>query len=311
VKQQPAYWAPGTDAPWYPIEAMQRPGVPVVVVVGERGVTPLAVIRKWRGRLWWFQVGAWGGEAYGWIPREEVRLAEVGRDPPSRWSPTAWRPVDAAAWRHPLPPPLDPAFGANKPPVVTPEAPEGIDPHQGSDDWPYPDVKLGLGVPASREECEARVLRAFRTQALAGGIVGHSDGSFCGDMPGEIGRQARWHCNQEREAEERRLGVAQPLEAVRSGWTPSKRDIEDWDTALGWLNGLLRLDKDIVALRASDPPWSFRQIGELKHIHRQKAKRWYDEAIDAAFQSALRMPTSIRAAAAAGNGQQATERGRG
>lgn len=137
-----------------------------------------------------------------------------------------------------------------------------IDPHLSSDGWPYPDIALGQQTaPTSIEECEARILRAYRTSD-AQRRVGHGPGSFCGDIPSDMVKIALMTAAREREREERREGRAPDLEAVRSGWTPGERDKEDWTYALAWLNGVDRRALRILALRAADPPWSFRQIAE-------------------------------------------------
>lgn len=295
-----AAWAPDTDALFYPIETMRWANLPVVVTLlgGDRpmpadetrgGFEVLAIVRKHPRRKvwWWYQVGAWGGAGHGWMRSEQIALDMVGRTPPSPKSPTAWRPLDVAAWPHPLPAPLDPSFGPKRPPTATPEAAEALDPHIGDDGWPYPGLVLTLGTPASREECEARVLRAFRTSASAagGGAIGHAARTMSADIPKEIIlasirlNEAWWSVHPDADG-----GV---FEAVRSGWTPNKRDVGDWVTALGWLDYLEPRAVRVISLRAADPPFSFRQIAErIRVSHHVTAKRIYERAIDAAFASA-------------------------
>lgn len=303
-----AWRAPGVDAPWYPIAAMRWAGLPVIVTVNDRrnpdgGVRPnsggyevLAVMRRHsrQKRWWWFQLG-WLVAPERWHRHEGVALEMVGRDPPSRYSPSAWRPIDPAAWPHPLPAPLGPAFGSRLPRAAPVEPAEGVDPHLASDGWPYPDIALGEGVPASREECEARVLRAFRTSAsrAGGGGVGHVRRGMCADIPKEI-VLASVHLNEV-------WWSAHPdadgsiYEAVRSGWTPTERDKNDWLTALGWLSGLDRKSLRAVALRAADPPWSFTQIAERIGVRRNVTARGvYERAIDHAFWRARRMLAPLR-----------------
>ena len=305
--------APGADVDWYPIAAMRWAGLPVLVAI-PGGFEVVAEIRRHpRRRLpWWYQLGVWTGEAYGWARSEVIALDMVGRAEPSDYSPTAFRPLDLSAWRHPLPPPLDPVFGPKRPlaPSIEP-ADDDVTAlgavgagqpkrHQGSDDWPHPGLKLGGkgSAPASIEECEARLLRAFRTSAsrAGGGAVGHAVASTCADIPREMvlascaANAAYWAVHPDADGS--------TFEAVRSGWTPSKRDASDWDTALGWLNGLNKRAVRVVALRAADPPWSFRQIAERFGMKNQNSARWlYAKAMQHAFCSALRMPTSIRASA--------------
>lgn len=300
-----AWVAPDVDTPWYPIAAMRWAGLPVVVMLEKGGVAVLAVARKQtrpKG-VWWYQLGSWCKEEYRWLKHDEIRLAPYGQSPPAPNSPVAFRPVDPERWPHPLPAALDRAMGQNRPELEDRSAPEGVDPHQGSpdaclrqddpearlrqdDDWPHFGVRLTLGVPASLKECEARILRAFRT-SNAQARVGHGAGSFCNDIPSDMVKIALMTAAREREMEERREGKAPALDAVRSGWTPSERDLEDWWFALDWLNGLDRRSLKIVQLRAADPPWSFRQIKEKVRMKCHKTVRvHYERAIAAAFATA-------------------------
>lgn len=286
-----AWHAPDADVLWYPIAAMRWAGLPVIVALARGGTEIVAEIRKHpRRKTWcWYQLGSWGGEGYGWMRSDVIELEFVNRE--TDQSPVAFRPLDLSAWRHPLPEPLDSSFGASvaqcQPRL---EAQEALDPHHGSDDWPYPGLRLGAegAVPKSREECEARILRAFRTShSSAGGFVGHMSSGTCADIPREQVQIALAHCNAERIREELRLGVAQPLNAVRSGWTPTKRDIGDWVQALQWLNSAEPRAVHVVELRAADPPWSFRQIAERMRLSSHNtARRWYAAAVAHAFASA-------------------------
>lgn len=294
--------ADGDDVAWYPMSAMRWARTPVIVALGARdgeggvvrgrgGYEVLALIDRHetrRGLWWWYQLGAWSDDDNRWLPQTRVPLEMVGRDPPTALSPAAWRPVDPDAWQHPLPAPLDPALGPNHPAPPRREAPEPIDPHLASDGWPFPGLPLGDGTPASRAECEARVLRAFRTSASrVGGGVGHRRLDTCADIPREIidascRRNAAWwsvHADADGGA----------YEAVRSGWTPTRRDMADWDRVLSWLNGLASQKIRIVALRAADPPWSFRQIAEkLRMKSHNTVRRAYAEAIAWAYETARR-----------------------
>lgn len=292
-----AWHAAGADVAWYPIEAMRWPNVPVVVSLG--GAEVLAVVRMQARtkRWWWVQLGCWGDAEKRWLRHQEIPLEMVGRNPPTRKSPTAWRPADPAIWRHPLPEPLSwPAMGPNRAAEPPQEPLEPIDPHLSSDGWPHPGLRLGLGVPASREECEARVLRAFRTSAsrAGGGSVGHRAREICADIPKEIvlasvrRNELWWSIHPDADGS--------VYQAVRSGWAPSKRDIADWVEALGWLNGFERRSMRVIALRAADPPWSFRQIAERIGVKRNvTAKAVYERAIDQAFEAALQTTTRPRA----------------
>jgi hypothetical protein len=284
-----AWHAPGADVPWYPIAAMRWGHLPVIVALAIGGAEIIAELRRHprTKAWWWYQIGVAVGDGWTRVPEIEIEM----KDRASDFAPIAFRPLDVGAWAHPLPPPLTGAFGTNRPPVIAPEADEGdLDPHHGSDDWPYPGLKLGLGVPASREECEARLLRAFRT-SNAQSRVGHAARDTCADIPREMVLTALKYAAREREAQER--GAAKDLDAVRSGWTPTKRDVEDWETALSWLNHAPARAVRVVSYRAADPPWSFRQIAERIRGAKSHntARGLYAAAIDHAFSIALRMPT--------------------
>lgn len=279
-----AWHAPREDEPWYPVAgAKLAPGVAMFAATTSAVV--LAVIRRHpeRKTWWWYQLGVWGGA--GWL-RQEIPLEQCGCLTPL--APYAFRPVDSARWPNPLPEALTPALGATRPPAHALEPADGVDPHHGSDDWPYPGLALGLGAPASREECEARLLRAVRT-SNAQGRVGHNTRSTCADIPRETVLAALKFAEQERLAQERAEGVARDLEAVRSGWTPTKRDLADWLTALGWLECAAPRGVRALMLRAADPPWSFRQIAErLRVKSHNTARGLYAATIAEGFYAATR-----------------------
>ncbi|MGE0022502.1 MAG: hypothetical protein AB7S70_02600 [Hyphomicrobium sp.] len=288
-----AAWQPGAaDEVWYPVTCKLAAGVPVRVALEDPGYTVLALIKKHPARKtwWWYQVGVWGDG--GWMRRQEIALAPVGAEPPWDLSPRAFSPLNAEDWPYPLPAPLDPAFGRRAPRSEERAPDEGVDAAHGTDDWPHPGLLLTRGVPRSREECEARLLRAFRTSDAQHG-VGHGGSSTCADIPREMVLIALKYAAREREAEERRGKRDTDATAVRSGWTPTRRDLEDWVTALSWLNGVEGRAIDVVAMRAADPPWSFRQIAEKVRARCHKtARHLYERALDQAYTAALRMPTS-------------------
>lgn len=302
-----AWHAPDAGLPWWPIDAMPRVfHLPVIVSLNETAAHVVAEMRKFgrARRPWWFQLGVWDDVGYQWMRYAEIELEPVGREPPGRNSPVAFRPLDLARWVHPLPKPLTPAQGPSRPPPANvdearpcPEEDgrEDFDPHLASDGWPHPGLPLTLGLPASLAECEARILRGFRTSASRGGgaSVGHVSRALCSDIPSELVRKVSF------DAERARVAAGEyDLEAVQSGWTPTKRDLADWDTALSWLNALDRRSVRIVALRAANPPFSFRQIAERLRVKSHNGVRaMYAAAMEAAFR------------AAAGNGQQAGGRG--
>lgn len=291
--------AAALEPAWYPVDGIRfRPSVPVVVSLHRPGFEILAVIEQDdRRRWWWFQCGVYGGPAHGWIENAREKLEMVGRTPPSDFSPRLFRPVDLARWDHkrtPLPAPVTPALGSSLQTARANPMAEPLDPHAGDDGWPYPRLTLGeRTTPASREECEARLLRAWRTNALSHD-VGHSTGSFCSDIPSEMVKVALKFTNRARLIEEARGGPIKPenYNAVRSGWTPTRRDFGDWDYALSWVAALRWDGRKAVEMRAADPPYSFRSIGGILHCHHATAQRTYDRAIDAAFATSKMIGTA-------------------
>lgn len=292
---------------WYPIEAMRRADIKVIVsLVGGRGHVPrrgedkeyrggrsvLALVRR-HERLkkdWWFQIGTWGGPKYGWIEGKQTPLEMYGRTPPTRFSPVMFRPLVPLTWPDALPDPLRSTFGPNLPEPAALEPDEPLDPHLADDSWPHPGMKLGHGeAPLTRDECEARILRAFRTSnSSAGGDVGHHGSSYCADIPTEMVKTALLHADAERRVQERAEGIAPESEAVRSGWTPTKRDLADWLMALTWLNGLDRKELRVLSMKAADPPFSLRQIKERVRVKSATTvSNIYERALDQAFAAAI------------------------
>ena len=286
-----AAWSPGSDTThWYPIEAMTWRHLPVVVGLHRGGTEVLAVVRRRGSHDWWFQLGAWGGEAYGWLQHEEIALEAYGRARPARNSPVKWQPVDPVRFPHRLPEPLPSAFGARQPAERPDDPVESLDPFLSHDGWPNPGVVLTRDAPHSRDECEARVLRAFRTSAsrAGGGPIGHRTSELCSDIPSEIVKSALRFATYERLASRDRGPDDDLFEAVRSAWTPTKRDIADWVDALGWLSGMEPRARRILRLRAADPPWSFNQIARALRASPGTVRAEYQRALDVVYSASRR-----------------------
>ncbi len=274
-------------AAWYPISTMRWARLPVRVQ--GHGFECAAVVRHHPTAkvLWWIALDA--------HMRPARPLAPYGADG-DRAAPVLWQPLDAAGWPHPLPaavmaPPREPGQRSALP------EPEPADQTQAGDGWPYPHLRLGQCVPPSSvDECEARLLRALRTSASREtGSVGLERRSTCADIPAEYVKIA---LRYER-AEALRRGDYRPEpHAVRSGWTPLRRDIEDWVYALGWLDALPADDpsRRIFRMRAADPPFTFRGIADELRRGRRGASA---QALQVRYRAALaRVFVSARRCAA-------------
>lgn len=279
---------------WYPIEACRRPGVPVIVVLEDGGTEVLAIIRRHSERQrawWWFQIGAWGGPGIGWMPRTEIALDMWGRSQRRAKSPALWRPAPGIVWPDALPAPIEHHFTARAMDLTPhPTEADALDPYLAHDGWPAPGLKLGERTPpVSFEECEARILRAFRTEETrAGGVRGHrGSGGFCGDIPSDMVRIALKAAEAQRLAE----SGERSFEAVRSAWSPTRRDNGDWDYAQAWLRPVSARDRQIVKWRAADPPWSWRQIAEKLRVSKTGVELRYRAAIETACKFAQRDDT--------------------
>ena len=154
------------------------------------------------------------------------------------------------------------------------------------DGWPAPGLALGeRAPPVSLAECEARILRAYRTSAavmVAGS--GHRKRTMCADIPAEMVKAALKRAEAERIAAGDVTGA--DFDGVRSAWQPTRRDLGDWDYALGWLTGVPARGRRALEMRAADPQFSFRQIGEaLGRAGPGSALHVYRQAIAAAMAS--------------------------
>lgn len=239
---------------WYPIATMKTAHVPVRI--RKTGFEVLAEIRKHpklsdvgKPVWWWFEIKPTGSL---------VALAAVGIEQKMGWD--AWQPPNARQWASPLPEPLSSQVGAVawQSPAPLPEPEDGTT--QG-DGWPYPGLRLGVLVPPRHlEECEARLLRAIRTMrspAVAG--IGGASG-YAGDIPREMIKIGLQYAAHERAQDEIKNGEAPSLDAVRSAWTPTRRDITDWNYCIDWLLGVSKRARSVLYLRSDDPPPSYTEI---------------------------------------------------
>lgn len=272
-------------APWYPIASMRRHRI--TVRVQGAGFECLAIVRDHptAKRPWWIVMTERATmDGVRMLPSEP--LAPYGVAAHVR-APMLWQPIAAGQWPDALP---DPVRTPPRPPgqhAAPPDA-EPEDATQPGDGWPYPGLRLGqCTAPVSLEECEARLLRALRTSASREtGHVGLDRRATCSDLIAIALKFAHFEAIM-------RGDVKPDTEAVRSGWTPLRRDIEDWTYALEWLRapGCGGIGQDVLMLRAADPPWSFRGAAERlstrrKPITGQAAHAAYWRVVEAAFEGA-------------------------
>lgn len=297
-----------TDEPtaWYPAATMRWANVTVWICThGGRQVRARVMTHPGTKRPHWYvQVGerkAEGGRLMAvWEP-----LAPFAPGATGPLHPVAWAPIDPARWQHPLPEPMVPAAGRNfiaqkavpSPrqgiaylPVTDPPPPhEPLDPLVPDDRWPYPDVRLNWypNPPVSVAEAEARVLRAYRTSRTQD-RVGHQTRATCSDIPSEMVKIALRHAALEAALERRLAGLPPDPEApaVRSAFTPTRRDLGDWVEALTWVRTLNETQIRIVNLRADDPVWSWRQIAERCGASKDSVRNWYRQACEEIFRAA-------------------------
>lgn len=126
-------------------------------------------------------------------------------------------------------------------------------------------LRLGSAAerPASLEECEARILRAFAT-ARADRVQGPA--GYRSSIPAYV------HSDADRRAQAEIAPKRGPLR-----WAPTPRDVSDCATALGWLAGIDGTDRDVVEYRAllidrgRAPSW--RSIGRDLGISQPAAQR--------------------------------------
>ena len=225
-------------------------------------------------------------------------------DLPDHFTPWTWRPVKPERWPAPLPEPVAQSKKPKRPP----------EPHRGPPEsreqmlwWESPDFRLGAPgePPENLRECEARILRAWRTSDLLGRADQdrkHLRGSreawpedlriaanFMEAMLKRDGRNARlreedytdfWTKADKSDSRER---------PVR--WTPTRRDIGDIEPpgVLEWLRGLSPRDKAILNLRTDQPPFSWEEIAQVDIMGgraRQVIQRRYRKIIEQAFRKA-------------------------
>jgi hypothetical protein len=223
-------------------------GVIVLARNGERGRPFKAVRILHRKRRW----PVWGRQD----PRGGVKLL--------RLEPEYWTGLDG-----PVEPdrtlPEPPAFAKfAEPRKATPAASV-----EGRAWWRDPcNLTYSPKGAVTPREAEGRILRALLTASAdkAG-------------RPKGLSTNAGWIARQV-ERVEREAGKRPTYWHAR--FMPTPRDVSDCATVLEWLAGLWTQDERpymVLAMRAADPPWLFRQIGEAIGCSEATARRIYKDAI--------------------------------
>lgn len=222
-----------------------------------------------------------------------VGIADGDAKRSARTAPTLFRPLDPSNWPHGLPAPVSvPYPPAPEPSSLPAEPDDGV--IQG-DNFPF---KMWLGCqvpPETVKECEARLLRALRTErshAVSG--VGNRTSNFSADIPREMAQVALSVSNWERRQEERAANPKatdwETHEAASSGWTPNRRDLTDWDYCMDWLPPLSFQEFLAIAMRSADPIFTYKLIGadDRMKMSPDEVRGVYKRAVMKAFRRARR-----------------------
>lgn len=229
----------------------------------------------------WWTIGT--GEVRGFlkITRRGNRIYRVitgfkqTEDLPEHHAPMLWRPVNLATWPDVLP--LRPAPRPNPPEFSTPvlSAPEPF--AETGDGWPYPGMRLGRPdeKPETTEEAEARLLRMVRTHIFKERQKDDQLGFRSDCWPKDLRHGAIGVKEALRNSKTGRLSyltvddysdfhvVHSDLDARPAQWIPTRRDLGDYERhRLTWWDQTTKLAKEIIRLRAANPPYSWKQIAD-------------------------------------------------
>jgi hypothetical protein len=155
---------------------------------------------------------------------------------------TRWRPLDVRKFPGPLPS-MPARIEGNVNWQSLPEPPVPIEPEDDLE-WSG-DYSTAPNI--SKREVEVRVLRGLRTErSLRGGRGdgrpgGYRDSTLIVIMRG-IGKVEYEHVDETR------------IAPTAAPWQPSRRDIGDELTAIGWLLKISRAHRELAVLRSLNPP---------------------------------------------------------
>lgn len=181
--------------------------------------------------------------------------------------PDCWRPLNAATWRMPLPDPVPPAFAEfEKPREMAIDTPREVRAW-----WRDPAAMTYSPAGAiTPRECEGRIMRALLTEMsirMESPRGGGSNSDWIARMIDKVERdngkrETYWH----------------------SRFQPTSRDVSDYQRIMvdeKWLALLIKVERTVLVMRAVDPPYSWRQIGEDKEVYcsLEIVRRIYADAI--------------------------------
>lgn len=220
---------------------------------------------------------------------------KASQDLPSFSHPALWRPLFPARWPDALP---EPAIILEAPERKIEASPQ-IERVDEPDGWPYPELVLTLGRPASKVEAEARILRGIRTSV----VLERLDERPSGDVawPPALLFKARRVAAALRSSRSGTLPWLtrddyrdfhvdkSDLRALPSVWIPTRRDVGDVENGvLLWCNVMTEMQSRIVHMRAAMPQYSWRAIAEVIHYTGPwKVKAVYGKAMDAIWRRAV------------------------
>ncbi len=281
MKLKIAAWHDRDDRVWYParwLDPRRHAGRALIVQTGIAEVEAKLDFHKPSGRFAWLEWRPALGEFVVLAPWRRLGPADMaqGREP------VAFVPLHPGEWPE-LPEPL---LAPKMAPAPLPELAPPPEPAE-VDDWPYPGLKLGSCTPPrSLEECEARVLRALRTMD-GQPRVGIAIRSIAADIPSELYylmRRQQMADDLARLRENRKIDT--DLKTVRIAFTLLRRDWSDWDYALDWYRGLSRDSRELIRMRAENPPFTWRQIGRHRKESHETSRRTYEAAIASMYRAA-------------------------
>lgn len=258
-----------SSVPWYPARLLEPKrhsdrrlhlagaGWQIVGKLGRYGPTQMWAWLEWRPAISEFVLLS---------PWRRLELTDV----PGRREPDLWRPIEGEAWPDPLPEPVS----SPKPMAV-------VTCRSTTEDEPTPDAVRRAAYSAageiSRDEVETRVLRALKTirvqpSAMPKGWLGAvAWPAILVEWSDLVGRELK-----------------DPDHAPPPRFVPTRRDLDDMLTALGWFSRLKEAGGDrrlnekqrLILWRALDPPYSWRAIGDRLKVSHEQARAMYGQALD-------------------------------
>jgi hypothetical protein len=239
----------------------------------------------------------WGGNEFAGMmkikkngERKYRMIADNGhkKDLPKHATPQLWRPEFESVWPHDLP---DPAW-------TTPSR-EREESSQSVDDTLEVEHTDPLGKPKtpprSINECEQRIIRAWRTMNHPG-IVRKDLQTKLSFYPedfliaSEVRKQDIFKGRARLKLEDLDdfdFSAPEPSTEAIGVFQPSARDISDWDYAMGWIANVDRRTKRIFAMRFAVPRWSWSAIAANLNRSKQAIEQKYNREISKAYGRAV------------------------